>query len=67
MVNFIIIFIIFSLSCFFDINIIYNKLFNDFVRENVGYDEKMDFFVNWNIVVKNIILVFVIFDKFVMK
>lgn len=67
MVIFIIIFIIFSLNCFFDINKIYNLLISDFVIENVGYDGNMDIFVIWNIVVKNVINVFVVFSGIVMK
>lgn len=67
MVIFIIIFIIFSLNCFFDINKIYNLLISDFVIENVGYDGNMDIFVIWNIVVRNVINVFVVFSGIVMK
>lgn len=67
MVIFIIIFIIFSLNCFFDIKKIYNLLISDFVIENVGYDGNMDIFVIWNIVVRNVINVFVVFSGIVMK
>lgn len=42
-------------------------MLNDLVRENVGYDERMDSFVNWNTAVKNITTAPAILDKPVMK
>lgn len=42
-------------------------MLNDLVRENVGYDERMDSFVNWNTAVKNITPAPAILDKPVMK
>lgn len=42
-------------------------MLNDLVRENVGYDERMDSFVNWNTAVKNITTAPAILDRPVMK
>lgn len=42
-------------------------MLNDLVTENVGHDEKMDSFVNWNTAVKNITQAPAVLNNNVMK